>query len=85
MKRKLKKSAEFPLFLRSRYANHTDSVWASIYGAMIANQISDHMRHGHGAPDDKTILSFMEEAEYIATNEENLLAGFFDEKAKKDS
>ena len=38
----------------------------SVYGAMVALQVRDHMREGRGAPTDQQMELFVEEAETVA-------------------
>ena len=49
--------------------NFDDWVFAirtSIIGSTIANQVTDHMRQGKGAPDKETMARFAEEAAAVA-------------------
>jgi hypothetical protein len=42
------------------------AIRTSIIGSMIADQVSDHMRLGKGAPDEADMARFAEEAAAVA-------------------
>ena len=42
------------------------AIRTSLIGTMIANQVTDHMRLGKGAPDKETMARFAEEAAAVA-------------------
>jgi hypothetical protein len=42
------------------------AIRTSLIGTMIANQVTDHMRQGKGAPDKETMARFAEEAAAVA-------------------
>ena len=46
--------------------NESEERFLAVYGAMVALQVRDHMREGHGAPTDAAMLDFVEEARAVA-------------------
>lgn len=53
-------------FSRYSFDDWVFLVRTSIIGSMIANQVTDHMRQGKGAPDKEAMARFAEEAAAVA-------------------
>ena len=43
-----------------------EQIYASIFGAMVARQVMDHMSSGRGAPNDSDMVRFVDEADSVS-------------------
>lgn len=63
------KATEYGFSPRSDKHTFADWIFAvrtSIIGSMIANQVTEHMHRGKGAPEEKDMARFAEEAAAVA-------------------